>query len=179
LAGNALANRLPRGRAPRIDLRGLPAPLQSIAAAFVTLTRDGPLRRCIGALVARRALARDIAANAVRAGFDDPRFHPLAAPELANTEIEISVLSAAAPMPVRDEADLLAQLRPGRDGLILQEGERRATFLPKVWDQLPAPPDFLGHLKHKAGLAPGHWSADVRVWRYVAESFKGRIGPAA
>jgi AmmeMemoRadiSam system protein B/AmmeMemoRadiSam system protein A len=179
LAGQSLHDRLQHGRASALDLRGVPSPLRSVAAAFVTLTCEGRLRGCVGSLAAHRALAADVSANAVRAGFEDPRFHPVTANELARADVEIALLSAAAPIAVRDEADLLARLRPGRDGLILQEGERRATFLPKVWEQLSSPPDFLRHLKRKAGLAPDHWSPDVKVWRYVAESFKGRIGPAA
>ena len=175
LAGRALYSRLGRGRAPTVDTRSFPFPLQSLSAAFVTLTRDGRLRGCIGSLKAHQALAADIAANAVKAGFEDPRFRPVTAPELDGADVEIALLSAAAPMSFRDEADLLAQLRPGRDGLILADGGRRGTFLPKVWESLPDPARFLGQLKCKAGLAPGHWSPDVKVWRYVAESFKGGV----
>lgn len=178
LAGRALRSRLARGKAPAVELGSFPAPLRSLGAAFVTLTRDGSLRGCIGSLQAHRALAADIAANAVRAGFEDPRFGALTRPELDGADVEVSILSAAAPVHFNDEADLLAQLRPGVDGLILQDGARRGTFLPKVWDQLAEPSDFLGQLKRKCGLPPDHWSAEVKVWRYVAESFKGRIGPA-
>lgn len=177
LAGRALHGRLGAERAP-VDLGEVAMPLRSVAAAFVTLSQDGRLRGCIGTLSAHRALADDIAGNAVGAGFEDPRFRPVTLADLAGVELEIAVLSRAARMLFRDEADLAAQIRPGRDGLILQEGDRRATFLPKVWDQIATPADFLGHLKRKAGLPPDHWSPEIRVWRYIAESFKGTVGPA-
>lgn len=80
------------------------------------------------------------------------------------------MLTPPAPFPCRDEADLLARLQPGRDGLILRDGARRATFLPAVSANLPDPKEFLAHLKRKAGLPPDHWSATLRFWRYKAES---------
>lgn len=175
VAGRALHSRLSHGRAPTIDLRSFPAPLQSLRASFVTLTRDGRLRGCIGSLQAHRPLADDVAANAVRSGFEDPRFAPVTAAELDGAEIEVAILSAPAPMTFRDEADLLSQLRPGEDGLIMEDRGRRGTFLPKVWDQLPTPEEFLSHLKRKSGLPADHWSPDLKVWRYVTESFKGPV----
>jgi AMMECR1 domain-containing protein len=72
-------------------------------------------------------------------------------------------------MMVHSEDDLLAQLRPGEDGLILQEGARRATFLPSVWESLPERHQFLGHLKQKAGLPADYWSDTLQVFRYGAE----------
>ena len=96
----------------------------------------------------------------------DPRFAPLTADELARTRIEVSLLEAAQPFTVRDEADAMARLRPGVDGLILRHGSRRATFLPQVWEQLPAPADFIGRLKQKAGLPANYWGPDVRLATY-------------
>lgn len=174
LARAALIERAQSGRRPGVDLSGLPAPLQSIGAAFVTLTCDGRLRGCIGSLDAVRPLAEDIALNAAKAGFQDPRFRPMSEAEIRGAEIELSILSRPAPMTFRDEDDLLAQLRPG-DGLILEDAGRRGTFLPKVWDSLPEPRAFLAGLKAKAGLAHDHWSGEVEVWRYTTESF--RAGP--
>ncbi len=174
LAGEALLHRARPWPWPgAVALQGFPAPLQSVGAAFVTLTREGRLRGCIGSLGAVRPLAEDIAVNAAKAGFEDPRFRPGDRGRAGGLEIELAILSRPAPMAIRDEADLLAQLRPGRDGLILQDGGRRGTFLPKVWDALPEPGDFLAALKAKAGLPRDHWSGEVKVWRYVAESFKG------
>jgi hypothetical protein len=74
-------------------------------------------------------------------------------------------------MTFATEADLLAQIRPGIDGLILTEGQARGTFLPSVWESLAEPRDFLNHLKRKAGLPADHWSDRVRVERYTTESF--------
>jgi AmmeMemoRadiSam system protein A len=141
------------------------------SSTFVTLHLDGQLRGCIGSLEAHRPLAEDVAANAFAAAFRDPRFPPVSRAEAARLALEISVLSPAEPMHFRSEADLLAQLRPGIDGLILSDLGRRGTFLPSVWSQLPAARDFLVHLKHKAGLPADHWSATLSVERYTTESF--------
>lgn len=176
LARRALDAQLTGGSARPIDLRDHPAPLRSVGASFVTLEHGGRLRGCVGSLCAHRALAADIAANAVRAGTEDPRFAPVTPAEMADLEIEIALLSAPARMVFRDEADLAEQLRPGRDGLILAGGERRATFLPKVWDQLATPAEFVARLREKAGLASDHPPSELRAWRYVTESFRSRAG---
>jgi len=142
--------------------------LRAPGACFVTLTRQSRLRGCIGSVRARRPLADDVRANARAAALSDPRFPPLTAGELPGTRIEVSLLSAASPLPVASEEEALAALRPGIDGIILEVGgETHATFLPQVWENLPSPRDFLAHLKHKAGLAPGFWSADLRLQRYT------------
>lgn len=175
LAGEALLHRARHGKSSDVPLSGFPVPLQSVGASFVTLTRDDRLRGCVGSLKGTRPLAEDIAANAFGAGFEDPRFQPVTEAELAGAEIEVAILSRPVEMAFRDEADLLAQLRPGRDGVILSDAGRRATFLPKVWEALPAPADFLAALKAKVGLPPEHWPGQIEVWRYVAESFKGPV----
>lgn len=141
-------------------------------ASFVTLTRHGELRGCIGSLEAWRPLAEDVAANARAAAFRDPRFTPLTAGELAGIRVEVSLLTPAQPLPWRDEAEALAQLRPGIDGVILIAGRHRATFLPQVWEQLPNPADFLAHLKRKAGLAADYWGSDLRLERYTVEKWR-------
>ncbi|MEM9138639.1 MAG: AmmeMemoRadiSam system protein B [Pseudomonadota bacterium] len=171
LARQTLESRARKGRAPAINLASFPAPLQSVAPAFVTLTHQGRLRGCIGSLQAHQPLARDILTNAVKAGFEDPRFRPTNADDIAEAKIEIAILSSPAPMAFADEADLLRQLRPARDGLILRSQGKRGTFLPKVWESLETPEKFLTGLKVKAGLAKDHWADDVEVLRYVAESF--------
>ena len=144
-------------------------------ATFVTLQRDGRLRGCIGRLQAERVLDEDVRANARGAAFHDRRFAPLAAAEWAGLSVEVSLLTPLQPLPVRDEADALAQLRPGVDGVVLSYGERRATFLPQVWAQLPQPGAFLRELKRKAGLDAGFWHAQLRVERYRVRKF----GPQA
>jgi len=153
----------------------IPAALLAPGASFVTLHRDGRLRGCIGTVAAERALADDVARNAWGAAFADPRFAPLAAAELDGLAVEVSVLTAPERFPVADEADLLARLRPGIDGLILADGDRRGVFLPAVWEVLPAPAAFVAHLKAKAGLPPDHWSDTVAAARFRA--FKA-AGPA-
>ncbi|MDR0777006.1 MAG: AmmeMemoRadiSam system protein A [Azonexus sp.] len=141
-------------------------------ASFVTLTRHGELRGCIGSLEAWRPLAEDVAANARTAAFRDPRFAPLAAGELADIRVEVSLLTPAQPLSFRDEADALTQLRPHIDGVILSAGRHRATFLPQVWEQLPDPAAFLAHLKRKAGLAADYWGSDLRLERYTVEKWR-------
>jgi uncharacterized protein len=142
--------------------------LRAPGACFVTLTRQSRLRGCIGSVRARRPLVDDVRANARAAALSDPRFPPLTAGELPETRIEVSLLSAASPLPAASEDEALAALRPGIDGIILEiGGESHATFLPQVWENLPSPRDFLAHLKQKAGLAPGFWSPDLRLQRYT------------
>lgn len=146
--------------------------LQAPAATFVTLTQEGQLRGCIGSLEAHRPLLEDVQENAVSAALRDPRFPPLTAPELERTRIEISVLTPAVPLRFSSQADALAQLRPHIDGVILQSGRRRSTFLPQVWEQLPTAAEFIAHLLHKAGLPPYTWPADLHLWRYQVEKYK-------
>ncbi len=145
--------------------------LQRPGATFVTLRQQSRLRGCIGSLQARRALGADVRANAVAAAFDDPRFAPLSAADYAQIDIEVSVLSVSSPLVVASEADLHARLRAGVDGLVLELGSRRSTFLPQVWDALPDARDFVDGLKRKAGLAREFWSNDLRFSRYTVEKF--------
>jgi AmmeMemoRadiSam system protein A len=148
-------------------------------ACFVTLTQQGELRGCIGSLEARRPLLIDVKANAVAAAFHDPRFSPLSARELDHTEIEISLLSAMQPLAFASEAEALAQLRPGIDGVVFEFGARRSTFLPQVWEQLPDTGEFIAHLKHKAGLPASFWAEEVRLQRYTVSQWKeGDLAPA-
>ena len=136
------------------------------AATFVTLTQRGDLRGCIGTLEAFRPLGADVRANAVAAAFRDPRFHPLAIDEFETIAVEVSLLARPEPVRVVDEAALRAVLRPGIDGVVIEYGRHRATFLPQVWEALGEPRDFLAALKRKAGLPGDFWSAQVKVARY-------------
>jgi AmmeMemoRadiSam system protein A len=149
----------------------LPDELMQKRATFVTLTIGGNLRGCIGMLEACRPLAEDVAANARAAAFEDPRFPPLTQTEFEKLEIHISILSPSEEMVFSSEDDLLRQIRPGVDGLILQEGFRRGTFLPSVWDELPQKELFWAHLKLKAGLPATYWSDTLRVFRYTTDCF--------
>jgi AmmeMemoRadiSam system protein A len=162
---------LSHGRPLPVDPDDYPAPLQTLRATFVTLHESGQLRGCIGTLEAHRPLVEDVADNAFSAAFRDPRFAPVSAAERDRLALDISVLSPATPMQFASEQDLLRQLRPGIDGLVLEDGPYRGTFLPSVWEQLPEPVDFLRQLKRKAGLSVDHWSPSLKVSRYVTESF--------
>ncbi|MBI3527582.1 MAG: AmmeMemoRadiSam system protein B [Betaproteobacteria bacterium] len=136
-------------------------------ACFVTLKKDGRLCGCIGSLVAQRSLFDDVQANARAAAFQDPRFKPLRFEELSSVRIEVSLVSALQPMPLRDEGDALAQLRQGIDGIVLEYGDNRGTFLPQVWENLPDRRSFLTELKRKAGVAPDFWDDGVCLSRYT------------
>ncbi len=145
--------------------------LKAVRASFVTLQIRGQLRGCIGHLEAVQPLVVDVAENAFAAAFRDPRFNPLTEVEWPSVDLHLSILTRPERLTVQDEADLIAQMRPGEDGLILKDGANRGTFLPSVWDSLPEPIDFLMHLKSKAGLAANHWSDSMEVYRYRTESF--------
>jgi AmmeMemoRadiSam system protein B/AmmeMemoRadiSam system protein A len=141
------------------------------AATFVTLTRDGALRGCIGSLSATRPLGEDVAANARAAAFQDPRFPKLKREEWPHCRVEVSLLSAPKPIAFADQADLLAQIRAGEDGLILECDGKRATFLPQVWETLPEKRQFLEELLRKAGLPADTRLGRCKVSRYRVMKF--------
>ncbi len=171
VAAESIAQGVRQGTPLGVDADSYPEDLRAPGACFVTLRKQGELRGCIGSLEAYRPLVSDVADNAYAAAFRDPRFSPLRDEELAELDLHISVLGPAEPLTVRDEADLIRQLRPGVDGLILQDRNRRGTFLPSVWESLPDPTEFVRHLKRKAGLDDDYWSDSMQVWRYSTESF--------
>jgi len=146
--------------------------LEEPGATFVTLTLHGQLRGCIGSLEAHRSLLDDVRANAVASAFRDPRFAPLSKAEFADVLIEVSLLTPPEPLHFQDEQDALAQLNAGSDGVILEFGHHRATFLPQVWAQLPQPQVFIAHLKNKAGLPEDFWSKDMRLSRYTVQKWR-------
>jgi AmmeMemoRadiSam system protein A len=146
--------------------------LQAVRATFVTLRIGAELRGCIGMLAAKRPLIVDVAENAFAAAFRDMRFGPVAEYEYHLLDFHISVLNPSEAMTVASQDDLLAQLRPGVDGLIIEEPPKRATFLPDVWQTVPEPGQFLAHLKLKAGFDADYWSQRIKVWRYTTESFE-------
>lgn len=154
------------GFPPDVSLDGLPDLLTAKTATFITLEKRNALRGCIGHLEPVEPLFLDIAHNAVSAALEDHRFPPVSEGELPHLRISISILTIPRPMDIDSEAELIANLRPGIDGLILQEGRRRATFLPSVWEELPLPLDFIQHLKRKAGLPASHWSGTFKVFTY-------------
>lgn len=157
------------GRPLTVVLEELTDELVVLRASFVTLEKNGRLRGCIGSLEAWRPLAVDVAENAFAAAFRDPRFPPVDSDEVEELKVHLSLLTEPVAMTFSSEADLLAQLRPGVDGLILSAGPCRGTFLPSVWAELATPQLFLSQLKRKSGLAAEYWSPGVRIWRYETE----------
>jgi len=174
--GNALLIRARNAIAAEFGLAPEAEPdhpaLQQPGATFVTLTQHGQLRGCIGSLEAWRPLDQDVRSNAKAAAFRDPRFAPLAEDELARTRVEVSLLAPAVPMSFASEDDAVAQMRPGIDGMILEYGMHRGTFLPQVWESLPDPRMFMAHLKQKAGLASTFWAPDIKLSRYEVQKWK-------
>lgn len=170
VARASIRHGLAKGKPPAVDVKSFATDLQPERATFVTLKQNGRLRGCVGTIVAHRPLIEDIVQNAYAAAFRDHRFAPLQEDEAAQTALSLSLLGVPAPMTVADEADLLAQLRPHDDGLIIEDGGNRAVFLPQVWEDLPEPNAFLGHLKRKAGMAEDHWSDGFRAWRFSSTS---------
>jgi len=158
------------GEFPSTDASDYPEPLRVPRATFVTLHVNGQLHGCIGTLVARKSLVEDVVRNAWCAAFHDTRFPALTRPEFERLEIHISLLGTPEELACSSETTLLAQLRPGIDGLILEDGDHCGTFLPSVWEQIPAPRDFLRQLKIKAGLPQDYWSDHIRIQRYTVET---------
>jgi len=171
IAEQSIEHGLSQGNSLPIQTTQYPESLQALRATFVTLKKHGELRGCIGTLNAIRPLVNDIAHNAYAAAFEDPRFPPLQRSEKDILEISISILSTPAPLIVESEQALIEQLRPGVDGLILEDAYHRGTFLPSVWESLPDPQQFLTQLKLKAGLATDYWSDSIKVKKYTTFSF--------
>ena len=174
LARDAIRHGLEEKQRLRIDPSQYDDVLSKQGACFVTLMEHGNLRGCIGTLQGYQPLVSDVAEHAHAAAFSDPRFPPLSEDELDKIEISVSVLGEPEEMTISDEQDLCRQLVPGTDGVILEYGSLRGTFLPSVWETLPDCAEFVRHLKQKAGLSPDFWADGIRVYRYRTESFSER-----
>jgi AmmeMemoRadiSam system protein A len=173
LARQTITQVLEGGELPAVDLNSVSEDLRRSSASFVTLTLDGRLRGCIGSIEPRQALALDVRDNALGAAFRDPRFPPLSRQELERVHIEISVLTPPRPLAASGADDLLGRLRPHVDGVIIERGGYRATFLPQVWDKLPEPSDFLSHLCRKAGLPHDDYRRPgLEVLTYQVQKFE-------
>jgi hypothetical protein len=173
LARRTLASVTAGGSVPEVAEKDLAPKLAEKKACFVTLTKDGVLRGCIGHLMAMEPLHQAVADNARNAALRDPRFLPVKPDELDKIKIEISVLTEAQPLPFSSPEDLLSKLRPNEDGVLLHIGPRTATFLPQVWAQVPDKVKFLEHLSEKAGCEPSAWRGkDVSVSIYHVECFE-------
>ena len=168
IARLALEKKVRGQKLPHIDLETLPQRLREKGASFVTLTKKGSLRGCVGTLEAFQPLANDVQARAVAAALDDFRFPPVTPDELPEIKIEISRLTPPRPLEYETPEELLEKLRPGIDGVVLRDGMRRATFLPQVWEQLPEPEQFLNRLCYKMGASMNAWrekKLDVSIYR--------------
>jgi AmmeMemoRadiSam system protein B/AmmeMemoRadiSam system protein A len=152
-----------------VDLKDYSSALCETKASFVTLKINNQLRGCIGTTLAIHPLVMSIADVSFKAAFEDPRFKPLTPEEYKNIALSISVLTPELAIPFATEEELVGSLQPGKDGLTIMTGARKATFLPLVWDSIPSANNFLKQLKLKAGL-----KADEQVelaWRYAAINF--------
>jgi len=175
VAGASIREGLRARRALPVDEGTFSGVLRAGRATFVTLHRGDHLRGCIGTIEPYRPLVTDVAENAFSAAFADPRFPPLEAAEYPDLNVEISVLSPHQPIPFTDEDDLVSQMRPGVDGLLLRCGPHRGVLLPAVWSNLPDRREFVRQLKLKAGLAPDATSPAMRIDRFTTESFGHRL----
>ncbi len=152
-----------------IDLNTFHPDIKQIGACFVTLTKQGALRGCIGSLQAHQPLVENLVNNAYSSALCDPRFPPVTEQEMNELTIHISVLSPAEPLLFQSEKELLTLIQPGKDGLILQQENHRGTFLPSVWETFPEPQLFLNQLKQKTGLPASYWSNTIKVFRYTTD----------
>lgn len=174
LAARSIRHGLTHGVPYAPDLVTAAAEWRSPRATFVTLEVKGGLRGCIGSILPRRPLAQDVSENAFAAAFRDTRFPPVTERECVEIDISISLLGPLSPIPARDDAGLLAQLRPHVDGLLIVDNDRRAVFLPQVWDQLPQPRDFLAALKCKGGFPDQSWSSGFLAQRFVVSEIPAK-----
>jgi AmmeMemoRadiSam system protein A len=173
LARKTLASVAAGGSVPELAEKDVPPKLAEKQACFVTLTKDGALRGCIGHLAAMEPLHQAVAENARNAALRDPRFPPVKSDEVEKIKIEISVLTEPQPLAFSSPDDLLSKLHPNEDGVLLHIGPRTATFLPQVWAQVPDKVAFLNHLSQKAGCEPSAWRGkDVSVSIYHVECFE-------
>lgn len=172
MAREAMESAVRGEKLPPLDPSMLTSTLQAHGASFVTLTIRGQLRGCIGTLEAYQPLADDVREHAAAAALEDPRFPPVRDDELSSIQIEVSRLTRPVPLDYKDADDLLSKLRPHVDGIILQEGFHRATFLPQVWEKIPDPSDFLDNLCYKMGVNHDHWRRKhLDVLIYQVEEF--------
>lgn len=158
---------------PHLADKDVPERLRASRGCFVTLTERGELRGCIGHIVPQKPLYKAVVDCATSAALEDPRFSPVQTDEVDKVHIEISVLTVPEPLDFRSPDDLLARLRPNRDGVVLSIGGRSATFLPQVWEQLPDKVEFLSHLSQKAGQPAAAWRRpQTKVMTYQVEAFQ-------
>jgi AmmeMemoRadiSam system protein A len=172
LARESIENYVNNKPLPKLDKSTLSLILQEEGASFVTLTYNGYLRGCVGALEPYQSLAEDVREHAVAAAFQDYRFPPVRATEVEDIKLEISYLTRPEFLKYNNPMDLLELLRPNIDGVVIRDGTRRATFLPQVWEKIPKTEEFLEQLCIKMGSSPDLWrrkKLDVLI--YQVEEF--------
>jgi AmmeMemoRadiSam system protein B/AmmeMemoRadiSam system protein A len=173
LARQSLSEVVTNDKLPEVKTNAFPQKFAEVKGCFVTLTKNGRLRGCIGHIVPQEPLYKAVMDNTLNAAERDPRFNPVRPDELNQIEIEISVLTVPERLPFNSPEDLLAKLQPHRDGVVLKLDGRSATYLPQVWEQIPDKIQFLDSLAQKAGAAAGDWRAPgTQVFVYRVESFK-------
>jgi AmmeMemoRadiSam system protein A len=161
-------------RAVSAQVAGLPGPapldsgLPAASGVFVTIKRHGELRGCLGTLQCSRGLAGEVARCAADAASEDPRFPPVAADELPELSIEVSVLGPLEDIDPRDPSAITI----GRHGLVAEQGLRRGLLLPQVAIEGGWTPEQLLHQTClKAGLPGDAWQHEARISRFDAEVF--------
>lgn len=172
LAREALVIAVRGEQLPELDISSIPPNLLEHGATFVTLMKNEELRGCIGSLEAKRPLAEDVRIHAMAAALEDYRFPPVTQQEIPGISIEISRLTAPQRINYRDVDELVKQINPGVDGVVIKKGIRRATFLPQVWEKVPDIEIFMGMLCRKMGAESGYWqSGGVEIFTYQVEKF--------
>ncbi len=154
------------------EFKFIPDVFNELGASFVTLEIGGTLRGCIGSIIAHRPFVLDLAENAHNAAFSDPRFSPLTIEELEELDVSVSILSQPQKMVFNDEKELMEQIVPFEDGIIIKDGIYQAVYLPSVWEQLPEKNLFMTSLKQKAGLLPDHFSKKFEAYKFRTEYIK-------
>ena len=169
VARTAITQAAHKNEMPSVELEGIAPELLEPRASFVTIHVDGELKGCIGSLEPSGPLVKNVAKNAYRAALFDSRFQPVSEEDLARMSLHISVLSPLERIPCENMDELLPQVRPGIDGLVVTDAEHRGTYLPSVWEHFDEVSAFLHSLWLKAGLTPGDWPDNLEVYRYTVE----------
>jgi AmmeMemoRadiSam system protein A len=172
LARRALENAVCGEPPPELRQEDLSTTLVEFGASFVTLTRRGMLRGCIGAIEPYQGLAEDVREHAAAAALEDYRFAPVRPDELPEICIEVSRLTKPIPLDYENAEELVNKIRPGIDGVVIRDGFRRATFLPQVWEKIPQQADFMAQLCQKMGARSDLWRhKKLEVFTYQVEEF--------
>ena len=172
LARKSIDNYLKHTSLPSLQKEAMSKNLREQGASFITLTYKGYLRGCVGALDPYQSLAEDVREHAIAAAFQDFRFPPVQSNEMKDISIEISYLTQPKLLSYENSDDLLQKIRPEIDGVVIQDGVRRATFLPQVWEKILDPSAFMNQLSLKLGVPADFWrTGDLTVETYQVQEF--------